>query len=116
MPYIPNEKREEISKENGDYLDPIINELAKRIGEIHKSYGYDGAFLGLTNYTVTRLVTRILLDNFDRLRYWHSPAIRGVLQDIGDELYRRVFVPYEDVQIDKNGDVPEYLELKKQIK
>lgn len=27
-----------------------------------------------------------------------------------------VFVPYEDVQIEKNGDVPEYQELLKRVK
>lgn len=134
MPYIPNEdkvptsynkKRQDVNDPRFTYLtkagnrvvlDPLIDALAERIGAIHKSYGYDGAFLGLVNYSVTRLVTKILLDNFDRPRYWHSPAIRGVLQDIGDELYRRVFVPYEDHQIAKNGDVPEYLELLKRIK
>lgn len=117
MPYIPNEQKvDKLESKNRDHLDPIINELAARIGAIHRSYGYDGAFLGLVNYSVTRLITKILLDNFDRPRYWHSPALRGVLQDIGDELYRRVFVDYEDIQIETNGDVPEYLELKKRSK
>jgi hypothetical protein len=55
-------------------------------------------------------------DQFERPRYWHSPAIRGTMMDIGDELYRRVFVPYEDIQIEKNGDVPEYQELLKRLK
>lgn len=133
MPYIPNEEKvisnafEGTCDDEGhqikaplvgnrELLDPVINELADRISQIHQAYGYDGAFLGLMNYTVTRLFCKIVLDNFDRPRYWMSPAIRGTCQDIGDELYRRVFVPYEDVQITKNGDVPEYLELLKRIK
>lgn len=133
MPYIPNEKKiphPSVLKEidlgdprltaslegNREVLDPIIDDLAEAIGAIHKTYGYDGAFLGLVNYSVTKLVCRIMLDNFDRPRYWHSPAIRGVMKDIGDELYRRVFVPYEDIQIEKNGDVPEYQELLRRLK
>ena len=121
MPYIPNDKFETgdgirsktayMEREQREYLDECINELAKRIGRRHKEYGYDGAFLGLVNYSVTRLVTRILLDNFDRPRYWHSPAIRGVMQDIGDELYRRVFVPYEDIQIENTFDEFSFFDL-----
>jgi hypothetical protein len=108
MPYIPSKDR--------PALDQHIDSLANEIGKIHKEYGYDGAFLGLVNYSVTRLVTSIMKDQFERPRYWHSPAIRGTMMDIGDELYRRVFVPYEDIQIEKNGDVPEYQELLKRLK
>ena len=38
-------------------------------------------------------------------RYWAIALIAGVLQNIGDEFYRRYAVPYEDEQIQKNGDV-----------
>lgn len=133
MPYIPNEQRYletkaygnlgenwvvriKIEKPNREYLDNTINELVDKISEVHKSYNYDMAFAGLFNYCITRMFTKFLNDNFDRLRYWHSPAIRGILQDVGDEFYRRIMIPYEDVQIEKNGDIPDYLELKKTIK
>lgn len=122
MPYIPNEPKikeydtDSHKTPNREILDPIIDELVDKLTQMHKAYGYDAAFAGLFNYTITRMFTKFLLDNNERIRYWHSPIIRGVLQDVGDELYRRVFVPYEDVQIEKNGDVPEYLKLQDTIK
>lgn len=108
MPYIPEKDRPDLDNE--------IKALSDQILKIHKEYGYDGAFLGLVNYSFTSVLCQILLKGFDRPRYWHSPAIRGTLKDIGDELYRRVFIDYEDVQIHKNGDVPEYLELLRRVK
>jgi len=108
MPYIPEKDRPS--------LDPEINALAEKIVKVHKEYGYDGAFAGLLNYSVTRVICLILLKAFERPRYFHSPLIRGTLKDIGDELYRRVFVEYEEIQTEKNGDVPEYTELRKLLK
>lgn len=120
MPYIPNEKKvsndENILIGNRDVLDPLIDRLENVLSQIHKEYGYDMAFAGLFNYTITRLFSRFLLNNFDRVRYWHFVAVSGILSNVETEFYRRVAIPYEDVQIQKNRDVPEYLELNKTIK
>ena len=94
MPYIKQELRSE--------LDKGIDQLA---AEIVEKTNAEIDFAGMLNYTVTRLIHKIILLRFNRLRYWHSAAVRGVLMDVADEFYRRVIAPYEDKQIVANGDV-----------
>lgn len=68
---------------------------------------------GNLNYCITRLIMQVLLHKFGRIRYWMSPLMRGVLQDVGDEMYRRVFHEYEDRKIEENGDIPEYAQIER---
>ena len=96
MPYIPAKSR--------PALDVHIDALAQEIKSEATAYGYDGAFAGLLNYAVTRLALKVMPDK----RYWVIAIVSGVMRNIADELYRRFAVPYEDEQIAKNGDVPEY--------
>jgi hypothetical protein len=42
------------------------------------------------------------------VRYGTVATVSGVLKNVNDEFYRRVAAPYEDKQITRNGDVPEY--------
>ncbi|SRR6266550_3198464 len=93
MPYIPSKDR--------PGLDYHIDRLAAEIKATHKQYGYDGAFAGLLNYSVTRLILQVMPDR----RYWVIAIVTGVLKNIADEFYRRYAVPYEREQILKNGDV-----------
>lgn len=93
MPYIKQEDRPE--------LDTEINALAEKIKKVHAKYGYDGAFAGLLNYSVTRLALLII----PARRYWTIALLTGVFKNIADEFYRRYGVPYEDEQIKGNGDV-----------
>jgi len=93
MPYIAQKDRPE--------LDKHIDALAEAIKRIAATYGYDGAFAGLLNYSCTRLALRIL----PARRYWVIALITGTFKNIADEFYRRFAAPYEDEQIDKNGDV-----------
>ena len=95
MPYIKQKDRPE--------LDKHIDALAESIKSIATSYGYDGAFAGLLNYSCTRLALRIL----PARRYWVIALITGTFKNIADEFYRRFGVPYEDEQIKANGDVYE---------
>lgn len=96
MPYIPAENR--------PTLDEEIDKLSDKIVEISKEYGYDGAFAGLLNYTCTTLANKILKKQFGNLRYWQIAIVTGTFKNIADEFYRRAAVPYEDIQINKNGD------------
>jgi len=93
MPYIKQEDRPE--------LDTEIDALAGKITAVSKKYGYDGAFAGLLNYSVTRLALKI---NPAR-RYWTIALLTGVFKNIADEFYRKYGVPYEEEQIKNNGDV-----------
>ena len=103
MPYIAQEKRSR--------LDPLIDELAGRIVAEAKGEGGDAAFAGLLNYTCTRLALKILRLQFGGIRYWLIAVVTGVFRNISDEFYRRVAIPYEDKQINKNGDVDLYREF-----
>ena len=79
-------------------LDEHINALANAITTMSKD---TYAFAGLLNYSCTRLALKV---NPAR-RYWTIALITGVFKNIADEFYRRYGVPYEDEQIQKNGDV-----------
>ena len=103
MPYITQETRKD--------LDCHVNALSDAIEQTSRSDLH--AFIGILNYTISTLVCQVLNKKFGKLRYWHSPVIRGVLADVADEFYRRVMTPYEDKQILNNGDLPEYDELKR---
>ena len=48
--------------------------------------------------------------------YSKLAVITGVLENIKQEFYRRVGEPYEDKKIRENGDIREYVDLKKEIK
>ncbi len=96
MPYIPQECRPE--------LDEQIDKLVEVIVKQHKGFGYDGAFAGLLNYTVTTMTLKILDQSFGPFRYWQNALVRGVFDDISTEFYRRKSGPYEDEAVKKNGD------------
>lgn len=102
MPYISSKDREK--------LDPLIDKLAEQIVSEAKEYKYDGAFAGLLNYTCTRLALKVVRLQFGAMRYWIIAAVSGTFKNIADEFYRRVAHPYEDKQIQKNGDVDLYEE------
>ena len=97
MPYIKEEDRH--------VLDARISQLASAIRDLAKAYNYQGAFAGLLNYACTRLAMQVI----PARRYWSIALVTGVFKNIADEFYRRFGVPYEDEQVIKNGDVPEYL-------
>lgn len=100
MPYIKQEDRPRFDK--------IIDELVEELKWGHEKYGYDGAFAGLLNYTVTEMTMKLRRRLFGKIRYWQIALISGVFHNIADEFYRRAAAPYEDIQIKNNGDVFEY--------
>lgn len=107
MPYIKPKHR--------DRLNDSINKLAQNIVDISKEEGSEGAFAGLLNYSCTRLVLLIIKLRFGHTRYWLVATVRGVLEDVSTEFYRRLAAPYEDKQVEKNGDVDLYQEFLKDI-
>jgi hypothetical protein len=103
MPYIAPELRRE--------LDPLIDALADRLAAQAEATGYDGAFTGLLNYACTRLALAVIRRRFGRLRYWLIAAVTGVFHNLATEFYRRVAVPYEDLQMAQSGDVDLFQEI-----
>ncbi|MEK7607718.1 MAG: hypothetical protein AAB484_02235 [Patescibacteria group bacterium] len=107
MPYIAPKDRKK--------FDPLIDELAEKIVEEARSYNYDGAFAGLINYTCTRLTLRVIKTLFGKMRYWMIATVVGTFQNVAEEFYRRVGIPYEDKQIKQSGDVDLYKEYDEDI-
>ena len=103
MPYIPPRHRQE--------LDPLIDQLADQIVRQADTLDQEAAFAGLLNYACTRLALKIIRLRFGRLRYWLIALISGTFKNISDEFYRRLAAPYEDRQMERNGDVDLYVEF-----
>ncbi|MDA1337221.1 MAG: hypothetical protein O3C23_00420 [bacterium] len=93
MPYI--------KQENRPRLNSHIDALAEEIKKVTKETNDPHMFAGLLNYACTRLALGVTPEK----RYWAIALIAGVFRNIGDEFYRRYAAPYEDEQIEKNGDV-----------
>src|SRR3989344_6072264 len=100
MPYIPS-----IQRKN---LDPLIDELAMKVVAESRQQKNEAAFVGILNYVCTRLALKVIRERFGKMRYWIIAAVSGVFSNIADEFYRRVGVPYEDKQMEKNKDVDLY--------
>ena len=102
MPYIPKEDRKRV--------DSIVKDLASEIAAIAEGHGYDGAFAGTLNYSLTRLLQEIPRELVktgqftEEMRYWFQPLLYGVLQDVALEHKLRVNTAYEAAQIVKSGD------------
>ncbi len=102
MPYIAQEDREEV--------DLDVKMLAKSIAKVAKRNGYDGAFAGTLNYSLTRLLQELPRELVktgqfkEEMRYWFQPLLYGVLQDVALEHKLRVNTAYEAAQIVKSGD------------
>lgn len=106
----------------------IETELARAVYDVGAKYGYEGAYLGELNYSITRFIQRVpqlKVQNgawAQELRYWLYAAtvesltyasyetrdlgigVSGVFEDIKDEYKRRVNTAYEAEQILKSGD------------
>jgi hypothetical protein len=104
MPYIAREHRPK--------LDSLIEALADAVAAVAKETANDKgdatAYAGLLNYTLTRVTMLVVAQCCGPIRYATIATVSGVLKNVNDEFYRRVAAPYEDKQIAKNGDVPEY--------
>jgi hypothetical protein len=109
MPYVPSSKTAG-KEDDRSVLDSAISVLAEKIAEVSSRHGYEAAFAGELNYSLTRLIQEIprkLIDTGqikEELRYWIQPLFYGVLLDVALEHKRRVNVAYEAEQIVKSGD------------
>jgi hypothetical protein len=99
MPYIKEEFRSK--------LDPCINDMVNCLMDA-SNLSSDSTdisdTLGNINYCFSRVVAQII----GKPNYNKIAMITGVLENIKQELYRRVASPYEDMKIQQNGDVKEY--------
>ncbi len=101
MPYIEKRHRQK--------FDPLIDRLSEEI--VSETAQDNLAFAGFLNYVCTRTILKVVKLRFGKMRYWILAMITGVLINILLEIYRRVGIPYEEEQIEKNGDVDMFKEL-----
>lgn len=102
MPYIEEEERLE--------LDSCIDQMIKCISEtkVHLNNPQDFSnFLGRINYCFSRIIIGVM----KKVSYKNIAMATGVLENIKQELYRRVASKYEDKKILASGDIPEYKKL-----
>jgi len=91
MPYI--------NKEDRVALDPIVD-IAGRVLErkpLEES-------LGDLNYLFSRIIGQAI----GKTSYRKIAMATGVLENVKQELYRRIATPYEEEKISENGDIKEY--------
>ena len=94
MPYVDKRIRTTLA--------PTIDRLAGMIAATG-----DGTFeseAGILNYTITHLILRLFPE---RAKYWQYALVKGVLDDVKDEFYRRRTTPYEESKKAEKGDVYE---------
>lgn len=101
MPYIKEESRK--------LLDECIESMVECF--VHGNSLSDEEFLqiaGELNYAFSRILSGCI----GSVSYKKIAVSTGVLENIKQEFYRRVAVPYEEKKIIENGDIKEYLKMK----
>jgi hypothetical protein len=78
---------------------PYIKQEDRKRIDIHGRFPSNE---GELNYLITRLVKQYWDED---PRYRTIADITGVLENVKQEFYRRIAVPYEDKKIEENGDV-----------
>lgn len=104
MPYINEDERKE--------LDDSIKNLANciRNTKVHLDNPHDFSnYLGRINYAFSRIIGQLI----ESPSYKKVAMATGVLENIKQELYRRLASSYEDQKIIENGDIPEYKHLRR---
>ena len=99
MPYISEEERNELDIKIWELSQAIVNTNTALVNRDDFSH-----FLGRLNYCFTRVIMQVM----GGVRYSKIAMATGVLENIKQELYRRLASQYEDVKIIQHGDVPEY--------
>lgn len=101
MPYI----KEDIRKELDICIEKMINCLGTPKSLNGNMTNEDFvSILGDINYVFSRIISSLM----GQVSYSKIAMITGVLENIKQEYYRRVAVPYEELKIKENGDIKEY--------
>ena len=97
MPYIDEKNRK--------VLDGAINDLANIVTKFGDLENEDLlSILGDLNYCMSRLIGKVM----GNTSYAKIAMITGVLENVKQEFYRRVAVPYEEEKIVTHGDIKQY--------
>lgn len=99
MPYINEEEREELDFAIDIMVDNILNNKTS----LNNPNDFSN-FLGRINYCFSRVIMGVMRT----ISYKNIAMATGVLENIKQEMYRRVASKYENSKIVENGDIPEY--------
>ena len=99
MPYISEEERQELD----DCIDQMIKCISNTKAHLNNPNDFSN-FLGRINYCFSRVIMGVMKTT----SYRNIAMATGVLENIKQELYRRIASPYEDKKITENGDIKEY--------
>jgi len=107
MPYI-RETNRDILNDHIENLATKIMELSQKSEYGESSYSLNNGevcgLLGDINYSISRLCSKIMGDP----TYSKIAMITGVLENVKQEYYRRVAIPFEENKMAQNGDIREY--------
>jgi hypothetical protein len=103
MPYINEEERLELDEAINYMIEAIRNSKCSLFN--HNDFSN---YLGRINYCFSRVIMGVM----KTVSYKNIAMSTGVLENIKQELYRRVASSYEDQKILANGDIPEYKKLR----
>ena len=80
---------------------PYIKQEERKNLDQHLAFAWQDLSAGQMNYMITGLVKRWIGDP----SYTKIATMTGVLENVKQEMYRRLASPYEDAKIAENGDV-----------
>jgi hypothetical protein len=103
MPYIDKKRREKLDESILDLRSAIEKQVNSE-----SSYGLSPEQIleisGDLNYCISRICAGLI----GSPSYKKIAVVTGVLENVNQELYRRLASTYEDEKIESNGDIPEY--------
>jgi len=103
MPYINEDERLELNNAIEALSDSILDNRTN----LNNPHDFS-RYLGRINYCFSRIIMNVMGD----VSYGKIAMATGVLENIKQELYRRVASGYEDKKIAEHGDIKEYKRLK----
>jgi hypothetical protein len=102
MPYINEDERLELNSA----IEVLSNVILNSKTNLNNPRDFS-RYLGRINYCFSRIIMNVMGD----VSYSKIAMATGVLENIKQELYRRVAGDYEDKKIAENGDIKEYKNL-----
>lgn len=103
MPYINEEERLELN----NAIEIIVQAINNNQTTLNNPHDFSN-YLGRINYCFSRIIMGVMKN----VSYKNIAMATGVLENIKQELYRRVAENYEDKKIIENGDISEYFRLR----
>lgn len=98
MPYVDNEFRE--------MFDELIQEFCDRIDTLVKENNLEYKIDGLLNYIATEIILNLYMySHSGNFNYAYLQRIKGLFANMEAEFQDRIVRPYEDLAIEKNGDI-----------